>query len=369
MNKDVSVLSFSVARDKGILGVSVISVFNEMLIPLSIRAGLSVQDWLKSRLVISHRRDISAFFRTIRIYSLESMLCCTNAISLLDSFWVKEKGSDLLWARVSPYRNPLNENVAHFSFDGKINGKHITSSPDFATSGNFPKCWKKVNHEIYLYKAGSSGAFNAGNEPYSEYFASELAQKLGIDSVSYELLTYKGKIVTRCKNICTEDMGMYSVAEVFPYIDRYLDILKVDIGVTKSSACKKIVDMLLIDFLTLNIDRHFNNMGILVENSSQKLIGLAPIFDYNLSFMPYFVKGSVSLEGTISDVSNDVYRYCKDDTPFEDIIPLLLSISPRGYVKEKITSLTGFSFSSDIERSDIANDILERQIGIAKKYI
>lgn len=370
LNKDIPVLTFCISRDMGFLDIRVTNVFDDSIIPLSIRKGTSFQDWLNSRLILSHRRNVTAFFKSIGVYNTEDILCCTNAISLLDTYWVKEERSNLSWKSVSPYSNPLNETVSYFSFSGRINGKNIASSPDFATSGNFPKCWKKINGDIYLYKAGSQGAFNAGKEPYSEFFASELAKKLEIDSVEYDLSEYHGKIVTRCKNFCTEEIGMYAISEVFPEISKYTDLFSLSVGdISGDVQDKKIVDMLLLDFLSLNTDRHFSNIGVRVNNKTQALCGFATIYDYNLSFMPYYAKGSMSIEDTISDKSNDVYLYCKDDTPFDDIIPLLLKHSPSGYIKHKIDSLRGFRFKSTVNRSDIANEILDRQVRIAEKYL
>ncbi len=370
LNKDVPVLYFCVDRSKGFLDIRVTELVNSKIVPLSITKGLSFQDWLNGRLVLSHRRDVMAFFRKLGIFNIEDILCCTNAISLLDTFWVKEENSQLNWNRLSPYRNPLNETVSNFSFDGRIEGEKIAGSPDFATSGNFPKCWRKVNYDIYLYKSGSKGAFNAGMEPYSEYFASELAKRLGIDSVEYSLFEYHGRVVTRCKNICSEKFGMYPISEVFPGVSKYSDLLSCSSGdSSKGVQCKKIVDMLLLDFLSLNTDRHFSNISVWVNNDTQNLCGFSTVYDYNLSFMPYYTEGSISIEDTINDKNNDVYLYCKDDTLFEDVIPLLLKHSPKGYIKSKIDSLRDFRFDNSINRGNIANEILKRQIKAAYKFL
>ena len=59
-----------------------------------------------------------------------------------------------------------------------------------------PKGWRFIEGDgIYLYKGGTSGAANTGNEPYSEYYASQIAQAMGLNAVVYELENWRtGKI-------------------------------------------------------------------------------------------------------------------------------------------------------------------------------
>ena len=145
-----------------------------------------------------------------------------QGISLNDTYWIKRVDSKKTWKSVSPYSNPLNRSIADYSFmsDRRINGKLITHSPDFATSGQFPKCWKRINNTIYLIKGGSVGHAGAGNEPYSDIHAYMLANQLQIKNVPYEYIRYKNIDATKCKNICTEEIGIYPLSEVLPQIGR-----------------------------------------------------------------------------------------------------------------------------------------------------
>ena len=45
------------------------------------------------------------------------------------------------------------------------------SSPEFTTNGMLPKCWRRMENKIYLYKGATSGAANTGMEPYSELYS------------------------------------------------------------------------------------------------------------------------------------------------------------------------------------------------------
>ncbi len=43
--------------------------------------------------------------------------------------------------------------------------------------------------------------------------------------------------------------------------------------------------MMVFDALTLNIDRHLGNFGLLMENESLTPLGMAPVFDHNRSML------------------------------------------------------------------------------------
>ena len=45
--------------------------------------------------------------------------------------------------------------------------------------------------------------------------------------------------------------------------------------------------MLVLDVVIFNVDRHLGNIGLLIENDTQKPLGIAPNFDFNLSMLPY----------------------------------------------------------------------------------
>lgn len=48
--------------------------------------------------------------------------------------------------------------------------------------------------------------------------------------------------------------------------------------------------MFVIDALILNEDRHKNNFGFIVDNRTQKIVKMAPLFDHNLSLLTYAVE-------------------------------------------------------------------------------
>lgn len=82
---------------------------------------------------------------------------------------------------MSLYTHPFNEVIAKTAFEGGLHGRQLsTTSPEYGTDGSFAKCWIREGGQIRLLKRGSSGAGNAGLEPYSEFYAGQLCVDLKV---------------------------------------------------------------------------------------------------------------------------------------------------------------------------------------------
>ena len=66
--------------------------------------------------------------------------------------------------------------------------------------------------------------------------------------------------------------------------------------------------MLVLDALTFQLDRHMGNYGVLVDNASQKILGMAPVFDLNLACLPYVEQEEFSVIGRKLSVLRPPHR-------------------------------------------------------------
>lgn len=346
LNKDTPVLVFSISSGEFGENYNVRYVLNRGLIPKDLR---DLRDWLDKRYILSHRHSIKVFFNVLGISSMSDFIKITNCISLKDTYWVKVISSKLHWDNVSPYKNPLNKAIADYSFERTFGGKRISGSPDFSTDGNFPKCWKKTASGLYLYKAGSSGACNAGNEPYSEVYAYNIAKELGIKTVAYELGEYKGKLITRCKCITSERVGLISYKDL--YNMHYCDFEVLLSRASSEIEQKYLIDMLLLDYITCNVDRHYGNIGLLLDNDKNEVLGYSPLYDHNLSCLPYYLEDE-SLDYYISDIR------AKDGRTWEELYRLI----DCKYVRDKVKRLKGKTFSIGSKRDKVVNKMIETQV-------
>ena len=345
LNKDVEVAVLSVNRGEISVLFKEEKILRRDLIPRDMR---EIQKWIEGRYVLSYRNDIRVFFRMLGISCIEDFIEITNCVSLKDTYWVKSLNSRKTWKDVSPYSNPLNKLIADYSFSRKINGKTVTGSPDFSTDGNFPKCWKRVNGELYLYKAGSSGACNAGNEPYSEVYASMIAKRMGIQTVNYDISTYKGVTVSRCKCMTNENIGLISYRELY---DSQICDFKELLNSVPENCKRNIVDMLLLDYVTCNIDRHYGNIGLLISNETNKVLGFSPLYDHNLSCIPYYIE-SDDIEAYINS------QFAKDGRTWSTLFGLV----DCSYTRAKLRKLVGVKFNLGYKRDRIVNKMIRIQL-------
>jgi hypothetical protein len=205
---------------------------------------------------------------------------------MTDTFWVREKGSSLTWDDVSLYRNPFNEVIARTAFDGGLyGGVQGSTSPEYGTDGTFAKCWIREDEQIKLLKRGSSGARNAGREPFSEFYAWQIVKAFTGNCVEYGLREWNGRLCSVCDAFTSEERGFLPYSAVESKSLDFVDVLKNYEQLTGSSDFAKM--MFVVDAVIMNEDRHKNNFGFIVDNDRCKIVGAAPLFDHNLALLPY----------------------------------------------------------------------------------
>ena len=182
-------------------------------------------------------------------------------------------------------------------------------SPEFTTNGMPPKCWRRISGKIVLYKGGTSGASNAGNEPYSEFYASQVAQAMGINAISYGLSKWKGILCSTCELFTSKETAYVPVGRVvtkggMKAVAEYYRSLGPDFE-------KAFRDMLIFDAVICSTDRHFGNFGLLISSKKNQVSEPAPLFDHGNSLFNYagkeFMKDEAALDAYIKTLQPYVY--------------------------------------------------------------
>lgn len=279
MNKDVPVLDFTCRRND----------FNEPEFfeaqwlkdyrPIGYR---DITSFLEYRKAPKHRKHIQDIFERYGCDDLEDFLLVTHALSLNDTFWVREKGSGVTWTDVSLYTNTFNEIISQAAFDGTISETDLSStSPEFGTDGYYAKCWVREDADVYLYKSGSS---HLEIEPLSEYLASQLAAELCPQAVQYDMDYYHGKLISKCRLFTSQSIGLAKAGAVFRGREQTIpEMLEYFTGIGSGDAFRR---MCVLDAVIMNPDRHYGNFGVLFDTASMQVLGMAPVFDHNRSLFP-----------------------------------------------------------------------------------
>lgn len=219
---------------------------------------------------------------------LTNYISISHALTLTDTLWIKDVTQvKLTWDKLSLYRKEFNTSISNTALTGLIDNNYsYETSPEFSTGGTFAKCWVRENGVIKLVKRGSTGAANAGLEPYSEFYASQILDALGIKHVSYTLSSKNKRLASKCELFTTEDIGL------IPYsaISKNGNIGQVVNYYRENGLYNFISAMFIADSIMFNEDRHLGNFGFLVDNNTNTIIDTAPLYDHNISLLCYAMK-------------------------------------------------------------------------------
>lgn len=283
MNKDYKLLSFDTVNMLG--GTSVFEV--ERFVDCMPIGFTNIALWVENRNYAKHKESLKSMLAKWGIDTIDGFINITHCLGLNDTLWVKPVDSNLHWDDVSLYTNEFSDVMEKTAFGNGLNGIEISStdltSPEFVSPGSFAKCWRREEDGIYLYK--TTGTLSQGLEPYSEYFASQIAEKMNIDAVRYELTKFNGRLCTRCKMFTSEEVGLISFAGVYDISKNRYDIPAIIRECEKLGYGNEIRQMYMLDSLILNQDRHLGNIGFLFDNDTFEIIGLSPIYDFNISML------------------------------------------------------------------------------------
>lgn len=293
---DSNLFSFSLESEGIELKCSIfddtIKTENLRFLPKEFSDEISVEKlikWLKHRIIPANRHYVKNFLAKCGLNEndLCGILQISYGLSLNDCYWLCPETETRSFEDLNLYDNKFSVALSAIAFTGygSYQKSSFRSSPEFTTNGMLAKAWRRIDGKIQLYKSGSFGAANTGNEPYSEFYAFQVAEAMGINAVKYNLRKWKGKLCSTCEIFTSKDFSYIPTGNLLKFnkIDSVLDFYK-NLG---SEFYDSLVDMFVFDAVILNQDRHLGNFGLLIDNNTNNIIAPAPIFDNGLSLFCY----------------------------------------------------------------------------------
>ncbi len=204
-------------------------------------------------------------------------------LSLSNHYWVKPAGNNLSWNEVNFFENGFSPDVGD-ALLGKLSKTSDIDlrSPDWTCDGNLRKRWAILDGKRCLVKAGS-GPFH--QQPFNEVIASKMADRLGIPHIPYTLLWDDGIPYSVCEDFVTPNTELIPAWWVMQTqkkdnqtsVYRHYRNCCEKLGVP--NVTHALNQMLVLDYLIANEDRHFNNFGLLRSPDTLEWLGPAPIYD------------------------------------------------------------------------------------------
>ena len=201
-----------------------------------------------------------------------------NCVSFNDVYWVRIEGENKTFSELNLYDRELNDTIVDLPLRGKllpVSSRDLAQ--DLSTRGRFPKSWIRSNRKLCLLKAGGASVSR-------ELLASKICQCFDIPQVTYEEYFYDGEVVSRSTIVTSKELSMVSKMAY--------DIYAVNNGLDTIEECIRLdpivyYGMNILDYLVGNTDRHQENWGFLIDNTTNQPISLYPIMDFNMSFQTY----------------------------------------------------------------------------------
>lgn len=291
-NKDLTLLKFEVISNVRDPEVRIIwyDENNISLLPLDLElTDSSLSKWLKHRTIPRNRAYVNAFLAKcgLNINRPLDIIMVSKGLSLNDCFWVTLLDFPGTFDEVNLYDNKFNSILSYIAFTGFGSScrASLHSSPEFTTTGMLPKCWRRIKDKVQLYKGATSGASNSGYEPYSEFYASQIAQAMGLEHISYNLHKWKGILCSTCDLFTSKDFSFIPVGRIitsggFPAVIE-------DFKARGNAYYDWLVDMVVFDAVICNTDRHYGNFGFMINNDTNKISAPAPLFDHGNSLFNF----------------------------------------------------------------------------------
>ena len=282
---DTALLSFEVAENLAdpVVNINWICESKKHLLPLDMEPNEnSLVQWLKHRAIPKNRAFVNAFLSKcgLSINRPMDVIAVCRGLSLNDSYWITDENETKAFSQVNLYENRFSRILANVAFTG--HGPSVrssfASSPEFTTNGMLPKCWRRINRKVYLYKGATSGASNTGFEPYSEKYAYLVGKQLGFDVIPYKMTRWKGNLCSVCEIFTSKDYSYIPIGRIvrtggMKAVRQYYETLG-------DSFVQSLNEMLVFDALICNTDRHFGNFGVIVDSHTNRIIKPAPLFDH-----------------------------------------------------------------------------------------
>jgi len=285
MHKDIEVMRFVLSEDGDIKNI--IEVYNIDHMPFSTSGStnnnlFALKEWWKDRSIPVTRDEYNQAINNLPEDNSLSLVLKARGLSLTDQYWIKGVDEDIRYDDVSFFSNNYSNDIGDIFIGKKKKGTISYYSPDSTSTGNLKKRWKIVGGQRYLYKAGTKPY---QYEIFNEIIASKIMNILDIDHVIYELTYDEGMMFCKSLDFISYNEDFISAYQLSKYkkknndvslYDHLLSIMK-ELNIPDYN--EKIDQMLFVDYLIGNVDRHLNNFGVIRDAKSLEFTRFAPIFD------------------------------------------------------------------------------------------
>lgn len=222
-------------------------------------------------------------------------------VQFTDCYWIKKEDEELSWEDVSPFRNPLNVLLSKVALTGEhenlkalVFTNHL-ASPDVSAQGLAAKCLVFDEGRLCLYKISkaeiaASQILDQIGSPFCGMFRHVIYKEAPVDKINavaskerLDAIKNRNEKIAQCRIMTDEECSLLSweafcVGCELHDKDPYEEMKKIE------EAESRFHGMNIADYILGNDDRHLENWGFLVDNSTGKIVKMAPLYDHDHAF-------------------------------------------------------------------------------------
>ena len=240
----------------------------------------SFDDWITLKKISSSRENIQTVFDEYNVRNTRELFIKNYGLSLTDHYWIKPSDENIKWENINCFENKFSAKMGDILIGDGIKKEEDGISPESTSGGALPKKWEQREDGIYLIRK-SPTVF--AQDPFNEVIANEIMNRLNINNVEYKI-EWKDSIPNSvCKNFLKNDQELIHAFELAHIIDfkgeRYNTFLTICQKNNIVDIKKNLDEMITLDYIIGNTDRHFNNFGFIRNTKTLRFEGFAPIYD------------------------------------------------------------------------------------------
>lgn len=329
----------------------------------------SLNEWWRGRAIPASRDGIKEALLELNLLTTLKLLDKSYGLSLSDHYWIRPSGSNLRWSAINFFDNPFSEDVGNVLFGKGTSEVMNMISPDNTSDGWLKKKWAIMDGKRCLVKGGS-GAIQ--QEPYNEVIASKMMERLGISSVPYTLMQQEDYPYSVCENFITPQTELITAWYVMRtqqkpnHVSLYQHYVNCCAALGIPDIARELDQMIVVDYLIANEDRHQNNFGVIRHVETLKWLGAAPIYDSGSSLWFSKPLGLIRADGKLSckPFKQDHHEQIKLVTSFD-----WLDLSLLDGIEDEVREIFRDSLFVDEARCHAICQALRGRIERLQKFI
>ena len=257
----------------GVVENGLLVSYDEQRLPLYLLRTKDLEGWLTSRAIDAHRTNSRLLKRALRIGSTDDMTAVlrVHAATVTDTYWFRSEGESRSYDDIR-FKENLFAALALRGDPDSFNQPY-SPTPELTNIGSYEKCWRLSAGRWWMVKRGNE------LERFSELLIFRIGRALGFPMAEY---VQEDDTVVSPNFTDGASVNFEAAVGLVGDSEDYAENFEIFWNIS-SEIAREYLQILYMDALCFNMDRHTNNYGILRDVDSGEIVSMAPNFDNNIA--------------------------------------------------------------------------------------